>query len=81
MQLENESLGVVVVFNDTDAMIKGEARDLLAEQGVVACAHAIADALSDNGYRTILLPFHENIELALEPYPADQWTIFNLDEG
>lgn len=81
MQPENEPQSVLVVYNDTEEMIKGEARDLLAERGVIACAHAVADALSESGYRTVLLPFQENIELALEPYPADEWTIFNLGEG
>jgi D-alanine-D-alanine ligase len=78
---EKEPPGVIVLYNDTEEMIKGEARDLIAERGVIACAHAIADALTNVGYPTILLPFQNDVELALDPYPSDQWTIFNLGEG
>jgi len=81
MRSENKSLGVVVLYNDTEDMIKGEARDLLAERGVIACAHAVADGLLENGYHVVELPFREDVELALAPYPADQWMIFNLGEG
>jgi len=81
MKSEQEPPGVIVLYNDTEDLIKGEARDLLAERGVIACAHAIADALAENGYRIVRLPFQEDVELALSPYPPDQWVIFNLGEG
>jgi D-alanine-D-alanine ligase len=81
MHPEHEPPGVVVLYNDTEELIKGEARDLLAERGVIACAYAIADALSENGYHVVRLPFQDDIELALEPYPPEKWIIFNLGEG
>jgi D-alanine-D-alanine ligase len=81
MRPEHEPPGVVVLYNDTEDLIKGEARDLLAERGVIACAHAIANALADNGYQVTKLPFQEDVELALEPYPPSDWVIFNLGEG
>jgi D-alanine-D-alanine ligase len=81
MRTENEPPGVVVLYNDTEDLIKGEARDLLAERGVIACAHAVANALSMNGYRVIDLPFQDDVELALESYPPDKWVVFNLGEG
>jgi D-alanine-D-alanine ligase len=81
MQSENKPPGVIVLYNDTEDLIKGEARDLLAERGVIACAHAIADALLEKGYHVVRLPFQDDVELALDPYPPDQWIIFNLGEG
>jgi D-alanine-D-alanine ligase len=81
MRPEHEPPGVVVLYNDTEDLIKGEARDLLAERGVIACAHAIADALIENGYQVAKLPFQEDVELALERYPPSNWVIFNLGEG
>jgi D-alanine-D-alanine ligase len=81
MRSENEPPGVVVLYNDTEEMIKGEARDLLAERGVIACAHAIAHALVENGYQVVKLPFQEDVELALASYPPSEWIIFNLGEG
>ncbi len=81
MRLENEPPGVVVIYNDTEDLIKGEARDLLAERGVIACAHAVADALSSHGHHVIRLPFQDDIELSLTLYSPDKWIIFNLGEG
>jgi D-alanine-D-alanine ligase len=81
MRLENEPPGVIVLYNDTEDLIKGEARDLLAERGVIACANAVADALSKNGYHVVRLPFQSEVESALASYSPDKWTIFNLGEG
>jgi D-alanine-D-alanine ligase len=72
---------VVVLYNDSVALIKGEARDLLADQGVAACAEAIADALCASGYEATLLPLRGDVEAALAPYPPGEWLVFNLAEG
>lgn len=73
--------GVVVLYNDSAGLIKGEARDMLAERGVVACAQAVAAALPAAGYRLALLPFQGDVEQALAPYSPREWAIFNLAEG
>jgi D-alanine-D-alanine ligase len=61
--------------------VKGELRDLLAEQGVIACAQAMAGALQAARYRVALVPVHSDVELAMAPFPPTEWTVFNLGEG
>lgn len=73
--------GVVVLYNESSGLIKGEARDMLAERGVVTCAMAIADALESAGYRVARVPLRQGVEEALAPYPAREWVVFNLSEG
>jgi len=81
MRGERNPLGVAVLYNVTDDLIKGEPRDLLAEQGVVHCAEAVSDALRAAGYRVAQVPVHTDVELALARYPPTEWMIFNLGEG
>jgi D-alanine-D-alanine ligase len=81
MKLKEEPPGVAVLYNACENLVKGEPRDLLAEQGVIACAQAVADALQAAGYRVAQVPIHNDVESALAPYPPTQWTIFNLGEG
>jgi hypothetical protein len=49
MKLEQEPPGVVVLYNASENLVEGEPKDLLAEQGVIACAQAIAEALQKAG--------------------------------
>lgn len=77
----DSSLGVVVLFNMTEQLLKGETRDLIADQGVIACAEAVSDALRRTGRRVEHLPFTGDVEVALEPFPPHEWMIFNLAEG
>lgn len=72
---------VAVLFNASGDLIKGEPEDLLAEQGVIACADSIAQALRDSGLRVDLVPIRHDVESALAPYPPHEWTVFNLGEG
>lgn len=81
MKSEQEPPGVVVLYNASDKLVKGEPRDLLAEQGVVVCAQAVADSLRRAGYRVVQLPIHTDVELALARYPPTRWVVFNLGEG
>ncbi len=77
----DESPGVVVLYNESQRLIKGEPEDMLAEQEVVACAQAIAAALTESGYRVVRAPIRVGVEEALAPYPAAEWRVFNLAEG
>jgi D-alanine-D-alanine ligase len=77
----DESPGVVVLYNASDGLVKGEPQDMLAERGVVACAQAIAESLQETEYRVTLVPLRGDVEVALAPYPPTQWVIFNLGEG
>ena len=71
---------ILVVYNESPFLIKGEPRDILAEQGVIACARAVAEALAGR-YRVQRVPIHTDVELALAPYSPTEWTVFNLGEG
>jgi D-alanine-D-alanine ligase len=74
-------ISVAVLYNYTENLVKGEAQDLIADQAVIACAHAVANALVEKGYRAVEVPFHADVESALAPYPPEEWVIFNLAEG
>jgi D-alanine-D-alanine ligase len=81
MKTEFDKPGVVVLYNSTEGMIKGEPKDLIAEQGVIACAETVSRALESAGYRVARLPFSGDVELGLAPFPAHEWMVFNLAEG
>ncbi len=73
--------GVAVLYNDSGRMIKGEEKDLIAEQGVVRCAEAIFQALLSQSIRAELAPIDEEAESVLARYDPGDWLIFNLAEG
>jgi len=72
---------VVVLYNQTDELIKGESRDLIADEGVVFCAKSVIAALQSEGFQVVDLPYNREIELVLADFPPDRYTIFNLGEG
>jgi D-alanine-D-alanine ligase len=72
--------GVLVLYNQSEFVTQGETQDLVAVQGVIACAHAVAEALAA-GHRVVQVPVTTTAEEALAPYPAGDWVIFNLCEG
>jgi D-alanine-D-alanine ligase len=72
--------GIVVLYNESMQLNKGEPRDMLAENGVIACAAAISEALEPH-YEVVRVPIHTDVELAMAPYPASKWVVFNLGEG
>ncbi len=71
---------VIVLYNESSQLIKGEPHDMLAENGVIACAASVADALATS-YEVVRVPIHTDVELALAPYPPSEWMVFNLGEG
>lgn len=81
MYPDGDPSGVIVLYNHSTQLVKGQPRDLLAEQGVIACAQAVADALQGAGYQVAQVPIHDNVESALAPYPPTRWLVFNLGEG
>ena len=74
------SPGVVVLYNESQTLIKGEPEDMLAENEVIECAALIAKALSPH-YKVVQVPVRTEVELALAPYPPTKWMVFNLAEG
>lgn len=72
---------VLVLYNYSQHLVKGEPKDILAEHGVIACAHAVAAALREAGYTVEVVAFSTDIEATLAPYPPKEWVVFNLGEG
>ena len=81
MDPKRQPSGIVVLYNASETLVKGDPRDLLAEQGVIACAQAVADALRGKGYRVVQVPLYGDVETTLIAYPPTEWTVFNLGEG
>jgi D-alanine-D-alanine ligase len=71
---------LLVLYNQSDFVTQGETQDLIAVQGVIACAHAVAEALAA-GHQVVQVPVTTTVEEALTPYPAAKWVVFNLCEG
>jgi len=77
---DRDSRNVIIVYNESALLIKGEPQDMLAEQGVIACAEAVTKALQGT-CEVRRVPIHSDIELVLEPYLPTEWVVFNLGEG
>lgn len=71
---------VLVVYNESPFLVKGEPQDMLAEQAVVACSQVVAEALAHR-YQVERVRICADIELALAPYSPAEWVVFNLGEG
>jgi len=81
MRFISDFQGVLVLYNDSQQLIKGQAQDLIADQGVIKCARDISRALNEEGLNAILAPITEEAEQSLAPYDPAQYLIFNLAEG
>lgn len=73
--------GVVVLYNESDRLIKGEEKDLISDQDVIKCAEAIAAALRTSAIETELVPITKEAEHTLAAFDPQKWLIFNLAEG
>jgi D-alanine-D-alanine ligase len=80
-QSDEEPPGVLVVYNVSRELAKGEPQDIIAELGVVNCARAVSRALEEAGYRVVPMPLQTELEAALAPYPPTEYVVFNLGEG
>jgi D-alanine-D-alanine ligase len=81
MATEQEPPGVVVLYNVSERLVKGEPQDLLADRCVIQCAQSVSDALRSAGWRVAQVPIHTDVEAALMGYSPAAWSIFNLGEG
>ncbi|MGD2177239.1 MAG: D-alanine--D-alanine ligase [Anaerolineae bacterium] len=81
MRREKKPPGIAVLYNTCRTLMKGEPKDLLADQGVIACARAVSAAFQRVGYQVVQVPVHNDVESALGPYPPTEWIVFNLGEG
>lgn len=73
--------GVVVLYNASSQQVKGEEKDLIADQNVVKCAGEIFNALNSLFIQAELVPITEEAESALLPFHPRDWLVFNLAEG
>jgi len=80
-RFDEEPPGVLVLYNASQELAKGEPQDMIAELGVVACAWAVSRALEEAGYRVVLVPLQTELETALAPYPPTEYVVFNFGEG
>jgi D-alanine-D-alanine ligase len=71
---------ILVVYNESPFLIKGEPNDMLAEQGVIACSQVVAEVLAHH-YEVQRVPIRADVEVALAPYSPMEWAVFNLGEG
>ena len=78
MDTEKPPLGIVILYNASDQLIKGEAQDCLADQGVIACARNVYQALQVTNLEVAILPIKTDVETVLASYSPDRWMIFNL---
>jgi D-alanine-D-alanine ligase len=76
-----EIAGVVVLFRDSQRLVKGDPRDLLAERSMVGCALAVEEALRAKGYTAVIVPLRGEIEDLAREYPPTEWVVFNLVDG
>jgi len=72
---------ILVIYNDSEELIKGRPQDIVAERGVVGCAQAVAGALRTLGFAVELAPITGDVEVQLARYSPREFVVFNLGEG
>lgn len=72
---------VVVLYTHSASLVRGEPQDIIADQDIVICAHAVEAALRELGLTVAMAPVTGEVEEALRDYPATEWVVFNLAEG
>ena len=72
---------VLILYNQVDAVIKGERIDLISDQETARVAQEVAAGLSGLGYRTQAVGVRHDVAAALAPYSPDEWVVFNLIES
>lgn len=73
--------GIIVLYQDSRRLVKGEWLDLIAERGAVACAQAVTAALRAEGMHAIPVPVRGDVEIELADFPPSEWIVFNLVDG
>jgi D-alanine-D-alanine ligase len=74
-------VSVVVLYTQVDALVKGEAIDLISDQETARVAHEIASGLAGLAHRVALAGVRHDVARALAPYPPSDWVVFNLCES
>ena len=72
---------IIILYNVVEKVVKGEAKDLLAEQEVIQVAKAIGTALSSTGYEVGPVPIRDDVRSALQGHDPAEYLIFNLCES
>ena len=79
--MASPSPSILVLYTEADAVLRGEAVDLICDQETARQAHEIAAGLSSLGYRVALAGVRGSVERALAPYAPGEWLVFNLCES
>ena len=74
--------GVVVLYSRTDKLGVAPKEEILADLETIAIAEAVAQVLQvRTDLKVHLVPALRHVETALEPYPPEDYLVFNLFEG
>lgn len=79
--MASRSPSILVLYTEADALLKGEAVDLICEQETARQAQEVGTGLARLGYRVALAGIRGSVELALAPYAPHEWVVFNLCES
>lgn len=79
--MTSPSPSILVLYTEADAVLRGEALDLICDQETALQAKEIATGLSSLGYRVALAGIRGPVERALIPYAPGEWLVFNLCES
>lgn len=71
---------VLILYNQADSIVKGEARDLISVQGVTLAARAVEHALQPK-HEVVCVPVSFDLQEVLSDYDPGEWVVFNLLEG
>ncbi len=73
--------GILVLYTEVDAVVKGEAIDLIADQETIRVASEISSGLAGLGYRVATVGVRGDVAQAIAPYSPQDWLVFNLCES
>ncbi len=74
-------LSVLVLYTEVEAVLKGEAIDLIADQETARVAREISSGLRALGHRVACVGVARDVERAIAPFAPEEWVVFNLCES
>ncbi len=75
------SMAILILYNQVEAVLKGESLDILAEQETARVAQELCSGLRGLGYCAECVGVTDDLDGALDPYSPQEWLVFNLCEG
>ncbi|MDI7275243.1 MAG: ATP-grasp domain-containing protein [Anaerolineae bacterium] len=74
-------LSVLVLYTQVDAVLKGEAIDLISDQETARVAQEISRGLQGLGHRVTCVGVIDDVAGAIAPFAPEEWVVFNLCES